>query len=125
MALFSDADKPAIVQFMKDYIRDNGYTSAHYACVKWAEANKLSRTWQDDDHEEAFLWSVTALLVNEGKYVRESIHERYAYDYNVLKNPAYYLDESVTKTSKTTRNIAWLALIVSLVSLGKELSKSD
>ena len=46
-------------------------------------------------------------------------------DWDILLNSSYYLNESVISTNKITRFIAIISLLIALLTLIKDLTKSD
>lgn len=124
---FDESDKPIIVKHIKDWVKVNGYVSTRYACLDAVKTPEgLNKDWNLTEYEiqrEAFISSVSSMLVNTGEYVREK--NSLGYDYDILLNPAFFLNKSVTKTSKTTMRLALLAVIISLAALLKDFLTSN
>jgi hypothetical protein len=114
--IYLETDKPLVVKYIKDYIKHNGYINTKYAS-KMAVDGKI---FQNDEHRDAFFESVSAMLVNTGKYTRE-LNKDPGKGYNILLNSAYFNNRSV-------RIIALLSLAISLLSFGYSIvsgSKPD
>jgi hypothetical protein len=118
---FNKVEKQKVIVFCKKYIAQNGYVG-----IGWAIRQTIpGMVWHDAEgnHKWAFIKSVSARLVNTGEYVREKYPTRD--DYDVLLNPAYFLDKSVTKATRGTFYVALAALFISLLAFISEVSKSD
>jgi hypothetical protein len=101
---YLETDKPLVVKYIKGYIRHNGYVNTRYATTQKIKG----KTFTNNEHRDAFYESVSAMLVNTGKYTREPNKDSDK-GYNILLNPAYFSNRSV-------RLIAGLAALISLVT---------
>ena len=118
--LFDNDDKQIIIKFCEDYIAKNGYVR-----LGWATNESIKdKHFDGDGHKEAFYNSVSSMLVNSGKYIREP-NKQVKGDWDILLNSSYYLNESVISTNKITRFIAIISLLIALLTLIKDLTKSD
>ena len=118
--LFDNDDKQIIIKFCEDYIAKNGYVT-----LGWATNESIKdKHFDGDGHKEAFYNSVSSMLVNSGKYIREP-NKQVKGDWDILLNSSYYLNESVISTNKITRFIAIISLLIALLTLIKDLTKSD
>lgn len=64
------------------------------------------------------------MLVNTGKYIREQ-NKNDTDDYDILLNSNYYINKSVVSTNKTTKFIGIVAIVISTITLVKEVFESD
>jgi hypothetical protein len=113
--IFNEEDKKVAVDYCKKFIRENGYIRIGF-WVKQQVDGKLRRFGKPTTDEKHFINSVSAMLVNTGKYTRHG--NSHPGDYDILLNPAYYRHQSVI----------WLtiaAVSISLFTLIKDLAKSD
>jgi len=101
---YLETDKPLVVKYTKGYIRHNGYINTRYATTHAIEG----KTFTNDEHRDAFYESVSAMLVNTGKYTREPNKDPDK-GYNILLNPAYFNNISIIV-------IAGVAAFISLLS---------
>lgn len=124
--IFDDNDKSIVVAHIKDFIKGNegkkgnGYVSVAFAVTDIIK-NKNYDPEHPDKHKEAFINSVSAMLVNTGEFVRE----KNGIDYDILLNPGFYFNKSIKRASLNTRIIALLAALISLLTFITNLSKSD
>jgi hypothetical protein len=107
---YGNADKAAVVNYIKNSINGNGYMNTHYATQ---EAVK-GKTFEMDGRRDAFYESVSAMLVNTGKYTRE-LNKDPAKGYNVLLNPAYFNNRSIKINSWASIAVAGAAAFISLL----------
>ena len=117
--LYEERDKQPIVEFIKNYINLNGYVNTRYATGMTIKDKKF----QNDDHRDAFYESISAMLINTGKYTREKNDDKDK-GYNILLNPAYFYNEVTKRGNKTTRYIAMIAALISFLTFLTGLVKS-
>ncbi len=114
---YQEKDKAPIVEFIKKYIKLNGYVNTRYASGMTVPGKKFT----NNDHRDAFYESISAMLVNTGKYTRE-LNKDIDKGYNILLNPSYFYNKSVKLNSRITILIAAIAALVSILNYTKGIN---
>lgn len=117
---YSDADKKIVMQYCIRFIKTNGYIRVGYA-VDQAVKDK---EFDGAGHRAAFINSVSSMLVNTGEYIREETKQLQD-DYDILLNPNYFLNKSVMSTNRVTRIIAYIAVVISAMTLIQQLTQPN
>lgn len=127
--IFTDEDKGNIVALMREFIKNNGYVSVRWACQEHYKKEygfKDQKEWVDDEHRKAFIKSVSGKMINTGEYIRELAREdeikKHGFDYDIVLNPAYFINKSVKTTSRWTMWLAAVSVAVSAGAFYKQIS---
>jgi hypothetical protein len=113
---YREEDKIPIVKYIESYIKRNGYVNTRYATGMTIKGKRFT----NNEHRDAFYESVSAMLVNTGKYIREP-NKNEDKGYNILLNPTYFNNRSIRINSRGT---IWVAAITG-VFIALQLFKND
>jgi hypothetical protein len=115
---YREEDKGPIVKYIKGYIRANGYVNTRYATNMTINGKRFT----NNEHRDAFYESVSAMLVNTGKYIREP-NKNEDKGYNILLNPTFSSNRSIRFNSRVTIFIAAITGVFIALQLFKDDAK--